>query len=113
MKISSKKVVSYILGALKSAGITDVVLTPGSRNAPFSISIANTPFFETYSIVDERSAAFFALGLSQQSKNPTVLICTSGTALLNYAPAIAEAYYQRIPLLVISADRPEELIDRG
>jgi 2-succinyl-5-enolpyruvyl-6-hydroxy-3-cyclohexene-1-carboxylate synthase len=113
MKISSKKVVSYILGALKSAGITDVVLTPGSRNAPFSISIANTPIFETYSIVDERSAAFFALGLSQQSKKPTVLICTSGTALLNYAPAIAEAYYQRIPLLVISADRPEEWIDRG
>jgi 2-succinyl-5-enolpyruvyl-6-hydroxy-3-cyclohexene-1-carboxylate synthase len=113
MKISSKKVVSYILGALKSADITDVVLTPGSRNAPFSISIANTPFFETYSIVDERSAAFFALGLSQQSKKPTVLICTSGTALLNYAPAIAEAYYQRIPLLVISADRPEEWIDRG
>ena len=113
MKISSKKVVSYILGALKSAGVTDVVLTPGSRNAPFSISIANTPFFETYSIVDERSAAFFALGLSQQSKKPTVLICTSGTALLNYAPAIAEAYYQRIPLLVISADRPEEWIDRG
>jgi 2-succinyl-5-enolpyruvyl-6-hydroxy-3-cyclohexene-1-carboxylate synthase len=113
MKISSKKVVSYILGALKSAGITDVVLTPGSRNAPFSISIANTSFFETYSIVDERSAAFFALGLSQQSKKPTVLICTSGTALLNYAPAIAEAYYQRIPLLVISADRPEEWIDRG
>lgn len=113
MKISSKKVVSYILGALKSAGITDVVLTPGSRNAPFSISIANSSFFETYSIVDERSAAFFALGLSQQSKKPTVLICTSGTALLNYAPAIAEAYYQRIPLLVISADRPEEWIDRG
>ena len=113
MKISSKKVVSYILGALKSAGITDVVITPGSRNAPFSISIANTPFFETYSIVDERSAAFFAMGLSQQSKKPTVLICTSGTALLNYAPAIAEAYYQRIPLLVISADRPEEWIDRG
>ena len=113
MKISSKKVVSYILGALKSAGITDVVLTPGSRNAPFSISIANTPFFETYSIVDERSAAFFAMGLSQQSKRPTVLICTSGTALLNYAPAIAEAYYQRIPLLVISADRPEEWIDKG
>jgi len=113
MKISSKKVVSYILGALKSAGITDVVLTPGSRNAPFSISLADAPFFETYSIVDERSAAFFALGLSQQSKKPTVLICTSGTALLNYAPAIAEAYYQRIPLLVISADRPEEWIDRG
>jgi 2-succinyl-5-enolpyruvyl-6-hydroxy-3-cyclohexene-1-carboxylate synthase len=66
-----------------------------------------------HSIVDERSAAFFALGLSQQTKKPTVLICTSGTALLNYAPAIAEAYYQRIPLLVISADRPEEWIDRG
>ena len=113
MKISSKKAVSNILGALKSAGITDVVLTPGSRNAPFSISIANDSFFGVHSIVDERSAGFFALGLSQQSKKPSVLICTSGTALLNYAPAIAEAYYQRVPLLVISADRPEELIDRG
>ena len=113
MKISSKKVVTSILGALKSAGIADVVLTPGSRNAPFSISLANDPFFNVFSIVDERSAAFFALGLSQQSKMPTVLICTSGTALLNYAPAVAEAYYQRIPLLVISADRPEDWIDRG
>ena len=113
MKISSKKVVSNILGALKSADITDVVLTPGSRNAPFSISIANDSFFAVHSIVDERSAGFFALGLSQQSKKPSVLICTSGTALLNYAPAIAEAYYQRVPLLVISADRPEEWINRG
>lgn len=113
MKISSKKVVSSLLGALKCAGIKDIVITPGSRNAPFSISIANDSFFETYSIVDERSAAFFALGLTQQSKLPTVLICTSGTALLNYAPAVAEAYYQRIPLLIISADRPEEWIERG
>ncbi len=113
MKISSKKVVSELMGALKGASIADVIITPGSRNAPFSISLANDSFFQLYSIVDERSAAFFALGLSQQTKNPTVLICTSGTALLNYAPAIAEAYYQRIPLLVISADRPEEWIDRG
>jgi len=113
MKISSKKVVSEIMGALKGACIADVIITPGSRNAPFSISLANDSFFQLHSIVDERSAAFFALGLSQQTKKPTVLICTSGTALLNYAPAIAEAYYQRIPLLVISADRPEEWIDRG
>jgi 2-succinyl-5-enolpyruvyl-6-hydroxy-3-cyclohexene-1-carboxylate synthase len=113
MKISSKKVVSELMGALKGASIADVIITPGSRNAPFSISLANDSFFQLYSIVDERSAAFFALGLSQQTKKPTVLICTSGTALLNYAPAIAEAYYQRIPLLVISADRPEEWIDRG
>jgi 2-succinyl-5-enolpyruvyl-6-hydroxy-3-cyclohexene-1-carboxylate synthase len=113
MKISSKKVVSELMGALKGASIADVIITPGSRNAPFSISLANDFFFQLHSIVDERSAAFFALGLSQQTKKPTVLICTSGTALLNYAPAIAEAYYQRIPLLVISADRPEEWIDRG
>jgi len=113
MKISSKKVVSELMGALKSASIADVIITPGSRNAPFSISLANDSFFQLHSIVDERSAAFFALGLSQQTKKPTVLICTSGTALLNYAPAIAEAYYQRIPLLVISADRPEEWIGRG
>ncbi len=101
------------MGALKGASIADVIITPGSRNAPFSISLANVSFFQLHSIVDERSAAFFALGLSQQSMKPTVLICTSGTALLNYAPAIAEAYYQRIPLFVISADRPEEWIDRG
>jgi len=105
--------VSELMGALKGASIADVIITPGSRNAPFSISLANDSFFQLHSIVDERSAAFFALGLSQQTKKPTVLICTSGTALLNYAPAIAEAYYQRIPLLVISADRPEEWIDRG
>lgn len=71
------------------------------------------PFFECYSIVDERSAGFFALGLSQQSKKPTALVCTSGSALLNYYPAIAEAYYSRIPLVVISADRPPYKIDIG
>ena len=64
-------------------------------------------FFKCYSIVDERCAAFFAMGIAQQIKAPTVLVCTSGSALLNYYPAVAEAFYSDIPLLVLSADRPK------
>ena len=113
MKLSTKKVVPLILAGLREAGVKDVIITPGSRNAPFIISITECPEFELYSIVDERSAAFFALGLAQQKHAPVALICTSGTALLNYAPAVAEAFYQRLPLVVISADRPDEWIDKG
>ena len=91
-------------------GIRDVVISPGSRNAPLIRA-----FFKRFgdgcaSLVDERSAAYFALGKSLATQKPTVLICTSGTAVLNYAPAIAEAYYQHVPLLIISADRPPEWI---
>jgi 2-succinyl-5-enolpyruvyl-6-hydroxy-3-cyclohexene-1-carboxylate synthase len=113
MKLSTKKVVPLILAGLREAGVKDVIITPGSRNAPFIISITECPEFELYSIVDERSAAFFALGLAQQKHAPVALICTSGTALLNYSPAVAEAFYQRLPLVVISADRPDEWIDKG
>ncbi len=94
-------------------GIQNIVISPGSRNAPLTISFVENPFFNCFSIVDERSAAFFALGMAQQQRKPVAVVCTSGSALLNYYPAIAEAFYSTIPLLVISADRPPYKIDVG
>ena len=94
-------------------GIVNAVISPGSRNAPLTVGFVNHPEIDCYSIVDERSAGFFALGLAQQSLKPVVLVCTSGSALLNYFPAVAEAFYSNIPLVIISADRPSHLIDIG
>lgn len=94
-------------------GVTQIVISPGSRNAPLTIGFVNNPQFECYSIADERSAAFFALGIAQQTNKPVALVCTSGSALLNYYPAFAEAFYSQIPLIVISADRPYNKIDIG
>ena len=94
-------------------GVTNIVISPGSRNAPLIIGFVNNPKFTCYSIADERSAAFFALGIAQQIKKPVAVICTSGSALLNYYPAFAEAFYSQIPLVVISADRPLDKIDIG
>lgn len=93
--------------------IENVVISPGSRNAPLTIGFVNHPKIKALSIVDERSAAFFALGMAQQLQKPVALLCSSGSALLNYYPAVAEAYYSNIPLVVISADRPKHLIDIG
>jgi 2-succinyl-5-enolpyruvyl-6-hydroxy-3-cyclohexene-1-carboxylate synthase len=94
-------------------GITDIVISPGSRNAPLTIGFANNPEFTCYSIADERCAAFFATGMAQQLHKPVAVVCTSGSALLNYYPAVAEAFYSQIPLIVISADRPSDKIDIG
>jgi len=94
-------------------GVLHVVISPGSRNAPLTIGFASHPNIKTYSIVDERCAAFFALGMAQELQQPVAVVCTSGSALLNYYPAIAEAFYSKIPLVVISADRPKHLIDVG
>ncbi|MDD3077625.1 MAG: 2-succinyl-5-enolpyruvyl-6-hydroxy-3-cyclohexene-1-carboxylic-acid synthase [Paludibacter sp.] len=94
-------------------GVTKVVIAPGSRNAPLIFAFTAQPELDCLSITDERSAAYFALGMAQQSGEPVVLVCTSGTAVLNFAPAIAEAYYQNIPLLIFTADRPAELIDQA
>jgi 2-succinyl-5-enolpyruvyl-6-hydroxy-3-cyclohexene-1-carboxylate synthase len=93
--------------------IEHVVISPGSRNAPLTIGFTNASAIKTYSIVDERCAAFFAMGIAQQLQKPVAIVCTSGSALLNYYPAIAEAFYSNIPLIVISADRPAHLIDIG
>jgi 2-succinyl-5-enolpyruvyl-6-hydroxy-3-cyclohexene-1-carboxylate synthase len=94
-------------------GIKNIIISPGSRNAPLTIGFVNNPEFQCYSIADERCAAFFALGIAQQTQKPAVLVCTSGSALLNYYPAFAEAFYSQIPLIVISADRPQSKIDIG
>ena len=102
-----------LLQACVAHGIEHVVISPGSRNAPLTLGLVNHPDIKAFSIVDERSAAFFALGLAQQTRKTVALLCTSGSALLNYYPAIAEAYYSKIPLLIISADRPKHLIDIG
>lgn len=96
-----------------SKGIDSVVISPGSRNAPLTIEFTKNPAIKAYSIVDERCAAFFGLGIAQQTGKPVALVCTSGSALLNYYPAISEAFYSDIPLVVISADRPIERIDIG
>ena len=93
--------------------IQHIVISPGSRNAPLTIGFTNQDYFKCYSIADERCAAFFALGLAQQIQKPVAVVCTSGSALLNYYPAVAEAFYSQIPLLVVSADRPQNKIDIG
>jgi len=94
-------------------GIKNIVISPGSRNAPLTIGFVNNPEFNCYSIADERCAAFFAVGIAQQIQKPVAVVCTSGSALLNYYPAFAEAFYSQIPLIVISADRPQSKIDIG
>ncbi|MBK6343368.1 MAG: 2-succinyl-5-enolpyruvyl-6-hydroxy-3-cyclohexene-1-carboxylic-acid synthase [Flavobacteriales bacterium] len=94
-------------------GIRHAVISPGSRSAPLVIAFSKLEGMQCLQVIDERSAAFFALGMAQQLHAPVALICTSGSAVLNYGPAIAEAFYQRVPLLVITADRPEEWVDQG
>ena len=94
-------------------GVLDIVISPGSRNAPLTIGFTNNQNFNCYSIADERCAGFFALGIAQQTKKPVAVVCTSGSALLNYYPAFAEAFYSQIPFIVISADRPSDKIDIG
>ena len=103
---SDKKNILQLAALLKAHEIRHVVLCPGSRNTPIVHTLANHPFFTCYSITDERSAGFFALGLALSSGRPAAVCCTSGTALLNLHPAVAEAFYQQVPLVVISADRP-------
>jgi 2-succinyl-5-enolpyruvyl-6-hydroxy-3-cyclohexene-1-carboxylate synthase len=93
-------------------GIDRAVLSPGSRCAPLTLAFVRHPAIKTYTISDERSAAFVGMGMAQASKKPVVLVCTSGSAAYNYAPAVAEAFFQHIPLIVITADRPPEWIDQ-
>lgn len=93
-------------------GITEAILSPGSRCAPITVAFTRHPGVNCRTISDERSAAFIGLGIAQQLSQPVVLVCTSGSAAYNYAPAVAEAYFQQIPLVIITADRPPELIDQ-
>ena len=99
-----KKLAQVIVSACHQFEIQTVVISPGSRNAPLIISFNRHPNFTCHSVVDERCAAFFAMGMAQQLKEPVIICCTSGSAALNYSPAIAEAFYQKIPLLVLTAE---------
>ena len=92
-------------------GVKDVVISPGSRSAPLTIAFGQFNPISKHLVSDERSAAFIALGMAQKSQRPVALVCTSGTAGLNYSPAIAEAFYNNVPLIVLTADRPPELIE--
>lgn len=103
---SEKKSILQLVSLLHAHGITKMVLCPGSRNAPIVHSLSCHPDFECYSLTDERSAGFFALGLALKQQNAVAVCCTSGTALLNIHPAVCEAFYQKVPLVIISADRP-------
>lgn len=103
---SDKKNILQLVALLKEHGISQIVLCPGSRNAPLVHTLANHPFFTCHSVTDERSAGFFALGLALHGGQPAAVCCTSGSALLNIHPAVSEAFYQQVPLVVISADRP-------
>ena len=112
MESTDKEVCNILADVAVAHGVRRVVISPGSRNAPLIVALARRAEIGKYVIVDERSAAFAALGMSQQLGEPVMLVCTSGTAVLNYAPAIAEAYYQKLLLIVVSADRPKEWIDQ-
>ncbi len=113
MTYPKNELAQLVLAYCAAYQIEDVVISPGSRNAPLTIGFTSHPDIKTYSITDERCAAFFALGMAQQKRKPVAVVCTSGTAVLNYYPAVAEAFYSDIPLVVISADRPKHLIDIG
>ncbi len=111
-KVTDKVGIAHLVEICYQRGLKRVVLSPGSRNAPLSISFLGHGGFDVRVVGDERSAGFIALGMSQSDGVATILVCTSGTALLNYGPAVAESFYQRIPLLILSADRPEEWVNQ-
>lgn len=113
MVTSSKINVQLIVQQCFEQGMKHVVCSPGSRNAPLVIAFDEHPEIQCTVIHDERSAAFFALGMAQQLDQPIGIVCTSGSAALNYYPAIAEAFYQCVPLVVLTADRPTEWINQG
>ena len=107
---STKENVNILTSLLVKAGITKAVVCPGSRNSPIVHNLCACPDIECYPVTDERSAGFFALGMTLADNEPVVICVTSGSALLNVAPAAAEAYYQNRPLIIISADRPAQWI---
>ena len=109
---SNKENVNILTALLVAHGVRHAVCCPGSRNSPIVHNLHACPDITCYPVTDERSAGFYALGMSQYLQEPVVVCVTSGTALLNLAPAVAEAYYQHIPLVVISADRPQAWIDQ-
>src|SRR5690625_5130173 len=98
---------------LVCSGLRHVVISPGSRSTPLAMLCTEHKQINEWVLIDERSAAYFALGMAKKTKMPVAIVCTSGTAAANYLPAIVEAYYARVPLIVLTADRPHELRDIG
>lgn len=113
MIYSDKRNVQALLEIAHFHGVRTVVFSPGSRNAPLVIAFQADDRFEKVIIPDERSAAFFALGVIQETRRPVAVCCTSGSAAANYLPAVVEAFYQRLPLVMFTADRPKEWVDQG
>lgn len=110
---SDKTIVQDLVTMLVQRGLQHVVISPGSRHAPLSLSFFHHPDIQTHVVPDERAAGYFALGMAQYTRQPVALVCTSGTAVANYGAAAAEAFYQQLPLLFLSADRPQEWVDQG
>lgn len=112
MQYPPKQQLTDLLQLLLEMGLQDVVICPGSRSAPLTLGFARHGGFATSTVIDERAAGYIALGKALASHKPVAVVCTSGTALLNLAPAVAEAFYLRIPLLILSADRPAAWVDQ-
>ncbi|MFR2193542.1 MAG: thiamine pyrophosphate-binding protein [Ruminococcus sp.] len=102
---SSFRNVQILVDLLKQYKIKDVVLSPGGSDIPLIHSIETDEYFTCFSVVDERSAAYFAMGVALQKNVPVACVCTSGTAVCNYLPGITEAFYQSVPVLAITADK--------
>lgn len=101
---TTKSVCRNLAALLSAHGVRRAVVSPGSRNAPLIVALNRQRDIALTEVVDERSAAFVALGMAARSGVPVAICCTSGSALLNYAPALAEAFYRHVPLIVVSAD---------
>ena len=110
MMYTDEKVYQIIISLFKEWGLKHCVLSAGSRNVPFVHSVEEDSFFKCYSVVDERNAAYFAMGMAQEIRQPVVISCTSSTATCNYWPAVAEAFYQNIPLVVLTSDRDPAML---
>src|SRR3954462_9283261 len=105
--------IQVFVDELVRSGMTHAVTCPGSRNAPIALTLAEHPSLRTTSVLDERSAGFVALGIAKATRRPVAITCTSGTAAANLFPAIVEAHEARVPLIVLTADRPPELREIG
>lgn len=112
MATIDKPTAHLLADLLRATGVRDIVVSPGSRCAPLTAVLSRSGSFRLRAVIDERTAAFVGLGMAIAGQRPVALVCTSGTAMLNYAPALAEAFYRRVPLIAVTADRPAELIDQ-
>ncbi len=113
MKTTNISHIAHLVEICYQKGVRNIVLSPGSRNAPLIIAFDSHPEIKTYLVHDERSAAYFAMGIAEEMNEPVAVACTSGSAALNYSPAISEAFFRNIPLLILTADRPVDLVDQG